>query len=205
MNRKDFIKRGLWFLGGSAAIQSCIYPSFITNTEDCVLTDEDYEGPFFVNGAPKVVNINTQDLPGVPMTVKGGVYSGGGTSKPVAGAKIEIWHCDHNGAYHPNGSGDVSDYAAKEVTLRGFVITGKDGSYNFKSIMPGYYGTRARHIHYKITVDGHKELITQSYFTGDDRIPHDVQSKNAGDCRILTFKGDDKGVLGTMNFNLEVV
>ena len=175
-----------------------------TNPEDCKLTGSDALGPFFVEGAATVVNLNTQNLSGTPMMMTGKVFGSEGTETPVEGAKIEIWHADDNGTYHPEGSGDVSDYEASEVTLRGFVLTGADGSYSFKSIRPGLYGSRARHIHFKISIDGYEELITQTYFEGDNRIPLDNLSKNAGDCRIVKYSDDGNGgVFGTMDFNLK--
>ena len=174
--------------------------------EDCKLTGEDALGPFFVAGSANLVNLNTQNLPGMPMLMTGKVFGGEGTENPIEGAKIEIWHADDNGAYHPEGSGDVSDYPPSEVTLRGFVITEADGSFAFQSKRPGLYGSRARHLHYKITAEGYEELVTQSYFEGDNRIPLDGLAHDAGDCRIVAYTEDGNGgISGVMNFNLRKV
>jgi len=206
MNRKNFLKQlGLGLVAGTSMATSCEKGDNITtDNEDCKLTAKDDLGPFFVAGTSNIVNLNTQNLAGTPMLMMGKVYSGEGNSKPLGGAKIEIWHADDNGAYHPEGAGDVSQYPAAEVTLRGFVLTESDGSFSFKSIRPGLYGSRARHIHYKITAVGHQELVTQSYFLGDTRISQDELSKNAGDCRIVTYSDDGSGgIMGTMDFNIQ--
>lgn len=208
MERKEFIKNlGLGLIGTSLFATSCKKDEENTNnasTNTCSITGSDDLGPFFVAGTANIVNLNTQKLPGTLMKMKGKVYSGEGSATPIEGAKIEIWHADDNGAYHPEGSGDVSKYPASKVTLRGFVLTEKDGSFAFQSIRPGLYGDRARHIHYKITANNHSILVTQSYFTGDARIAQDSLAKNAGDCRIVTYTNHTDGsVSGEMNFNLK--
>ena len=49
--------------------------------------------------------------------------------------------------------------------------SGSDGSYSFKTIIPGHYlnGSQYRpaHIHVTVTAAGHKSLTTQLYFEGD--------------------------------------
>ena len=117
---------------------------------------------------------------------------------------FESYDSYDDGTYHPNGSGKVDDYAAEAVTLRGFVLTDENGYYSFKSIFPGLYGSRARHIHYKVTAPKHRTLVTQSYFEGDERISHDGLAKHANDCRILPYaKNDASEVFMVMDFNLK--
>lgn len=204
MDRKKFLKAsGLGVLAGSTFLTSCLSVSNLPNEEDCEFTGFDDMGPFFVKGSSQVINLNTRNLPGTPMLVKGTVYSGKGTDNPIPKAKIDVWHCDDNGVYHPKGSGKIQDYSPDKVTLRGFVLTDDKGNYSFKSILPGLYGSRARHIHYKITAPKHKTLITQSYFEGDDRITHDLLAKRAHECRILPVSHDGNGGLVlAMNFNI---
>ncbi|MEL6594189.1 MAG: hypothetical protein AAFQ68_29065, partial [Bacteroidota bacterium] len=127
MDRKNFLKKlGLGLVAGSSIGSAC-NPETPSAGEDCKITGEDILGPFFVEGTAQVVNLNTQNLPGTPMMVAGKVYGGEGTATPLANVRIDIWHADDQGAYHPEGSGDVSDYDPGEVTLRGFVLTEADG------------------------------------------------------------------------------
>jgi len=204
MKRKDFLKNfSLGILTVPTVLTSCGAPKFMTNIEDCKLTDEDDLGPFFVKNTPQIVNLNTKNENGVKMRVIGKVFRGEFEDKPLADTKIEIWHCDDQGKYHPSGNGDVSNYEISEIGLRGHVITQADGSYIFDSILPGLYGSRARHIHFKLTSKKHSTLVTQSYFKGDKRIPHDSLAQNSGDCRIIEFKTNSQNILqGEMNFHL---
>ncbi len=206
MDRKKFLKKvglGLSLVAGTQFMTSCKEKEDQPNAEDCKLTGSDILGPYFVANSANIVNLNTLNFPGTPMMMMGKVYSGEGTNTPVVGAKIEIWHADDGGAYHPEGSGDVSDYEPAEITLRGFVLTEADGSYAFQSIRPGLYGSRARHLHFKVTVADHDDLVTQTYFEGDNRIPEDSFAKDAGDCRIVNYTDDGNGgIKGVMDFNL---
>lgn len=209
MNRKNFFKKiGIGVIASTSILSSsaCNKNDAATLSEDCKLTGQDVKGPFFVEGTANVVNINTRNFSGIPMLTTGKIYSGEGMMMPIEGAKIEIWHADDQGAYHPEGSGDVSDYPASEITLRGFVLSEADGSYAFQSIRPGLYGSRARHIHYKITVPNHETLITQTYFEGDNRIEVDSISKSAGNCRIVAYSEDGNGgIAGVMDFHLKEI
>ena len=204
MKRKDFLKNAsLGLIAIPTFLASCSGPKFMTNIEDCKLTDQDDLGPFFVKNTSEVVNLNTKNENGVKMRVVGKVFKGEFEDYPMANTKIEIWHCDDLGKYHPSGNGDISNYGTNEISLRGYVITQEDGSFIFDSILPGLYGSRARHIHYKLTSKNHNTLVTQSYFKGDKRIPHDGLAQNSGDCRIIEFKTNSEDILeGEMNFHL---
>lgn len=197
MERKDFLKTigkatilGGLTVTGLSSLESCNKNN--VRAGKCSLTGSDELGSYYLSGTTNMVNLNSQNLPGTPMIVKGTVYSGKGGER-LANAKIEIWHADNAGAYHPNGSGDVSGYASGDVTLRGFVLTDENGNYSFQSIVPGLYEGRARHIHYRISAPGHIDLVTQSYFQGDPRIKEDALSKKAGDCRVISFLPDGNG------------
>ncbi|MFK7924232.1 MAG: hypothetical protein AB8H47_19905 [Bacteroidia bacterium] len=202
MDRKKFLKKlGLGLVASSSIANSCKSETQ-TPTEDCKLTGEDILGPFFVSGTAEIVNLNTKNLAGTPMMVAGKVYGGEGMTTPLANARIDVWHADDKGTYHPEGSGDVSDYESSEITLRGFLLTEADGSYAFSSIMPGLYGSRARHIHFRVEVEGYETLVTQTYFEGDNRISNDSWASEAGDCRIIEFATVNGVETGTMDFNL---
>lgn len=85
---------------------------------------------------------------------------------PVPGAAVEIWHTDAQGIYdHP---GD-SDTASRDRSFQfyGTSVTGDDGVYVFRTIEPGYYEPRPKHIHVKVKIDGQEALTTQFYFEED--------------------------------------
>jgi hypothetical protein len=54
--------------------------------------------------------------------------------------------------------------------LRGFQKVGEDGVVKFKTIWPGWYGSRAIHIHFKVRMQGqaNSSMVFSSQFFFDD-------------------------------------
>lgn len=207
MDRKKFIKK----LGLGVAATPLISTSLIscsdnndivkpTPTNTCGVTKSDVLGPYYVSGTSKTTNLNTQNLPGEKIVVTGKIFGSTDKSKPISNAMIEVWHADGGGTYHPVGNGDVSNFPADKITLRGFVTSDAEGNYSFESIRPGLYPGRPRHFHYKITANGYKTLVTQIYFTGDSR----TADENIESCRIIDFKKDNQNIYkGNADIHLE--
>ncbi|MFD0964663.1 dioxygenase family protein [Pseudofulvibacter geojedonensis] len=186
----------------SSTLISCNNDDSANSSVDCNnnITKSDMLGPYYVSGSSEVTNLNTQSLPGDKIIVSGTIYGGVGNNTPVANAMIEVWHADNGGIYHPVGDGNVSDYQANQITLRGFITTNAQGQYTFESIRPGLYPGRPRHFHYKVTANGYQTLITQIYFSGDSR----TADENIDNCRIIDFTQNSQGVYtGTANINLQ--
>lgn len=99
---------------------------------------------------------------GQPAWVEGSVVDLSG--KPVTGAAVEIWQCDHAGHYHHPGDGDRADKAFQGF---GRVTVGEQGRYRFRTIRPVAYGSRAPHVHVKVWLDRRELLTTQLYVAGD--------------------------------------
>jgi protocatechuate 3,4-dioxygenase beta subunit len=173
---------------------------------NCGATAQVTEGPYYVSGTAALAdgNLNATNLPGTPITVSGHVYEGLDASKPIAKASIEIWHTDSAGAYHPNGNGPVTNYAATEVALRGFVTTDAQGAYKFNTIYPGEYTGRTRHIHIKITAEGKSPLTTQLIIPSlsGDKITFDDDSISQGlpTCHLLKFDSAAKPESASFDF-----
>ena len=113
----------------------------------------------------------------------GRIYDGSGM--PVRGAVIEIWQTDENGAYlHPR---DPST-SRRDVNFQSYgeSVTERNGSYSFRTVMPGAYERRPRHIHVKVRLDGKELLTTQFYFSNDAAASED---------RIFAGAGQDVGAL----------
>lgn len=112
---------------------------------NCVVRPEQTEGPFFVDERLNRSDLRTEAggkvLPGVPLDltlVVSRLAQGGCT--PLAGVVVDLWHCDHRGAYS-----DVED-----GFLRGYQVTDARGRARFRTIYPGWYGGRTVHIHFKL-------------------------------------------------------
>jgi len=173
--------------------------------KECGPTARATEGPFYVGNAPEAVDINPAKAPGTPMRISGTVYSEDGVT-PVARAKVEIWHSDAAGAYHPQDNGDISKYRRSEINLRGVSHTDAQGRYAFASIVPGHYGGRRRHLHWKISANGHRAVTTQSYWVeerGTARDKGDGTDSRAEACRWVAFKTEQGASVGQFDVVLK--
>lgn len=128
--------------------------------------------------------MGAEERPGGDILEFGGrLYDGSGM--PVPGAVIEIWQTDANGVYmHPDDSGS----STRDVNFQSYgeSVTGENGFYHFRTIMPGGYESRPRHIHVKVRLAGQELLTTQFYFSNDPPAASD---------RIFAWGGADIGAL----------
>lgn len=90
--------------------------------------------------------------------------------RPVKGAQVEIWQCDHAGHYHHPGDGDRADQRFQGF---GKVVVAADGHYRFRTIRPVAYSGRTPHIHVKVRLGSRELLTTQLYVAGDPGNPRD--------------------------------
>lgn len=171
----------------SAAISASLaLPSLLLNLRPAVaqqrrLTPSQSEGPFYPDQAMQdadfdlLKNGNIVYAQGQPAWVSGVVTDLAG--KPVAGAVVEIWQCDHTGVYrHSRSLGNAP------MAFQGFgkVRVGADGRYRFRTIKPVPYPGRPPHIHYKVKL-GNKELLTtQMYIAGDAANGRDFLTRALG-------------------------
>ncbi len=90
---------------------------------------------------------------------------------PVPNATVELWHCDTFGVY----SGDIDGnndamctggdaQAAAANWGRGHQTSGADGRVTFDTNFPGWYASRATHIHFRVTVSGTEYIVSQLFF-----------------------------------------
>lgn len=162
------------------------------------------EGPYYPVQKPAeqdndltVVAGATGAPAGELLAFSGKLYDAAG--QPVAGAVIEIWQADANGIYlHPQdpkaGQRDPNFQSYGETT------TAADGGYSFKTILPGLYEPRPRHIHVKIKLNGQELLTTQFYFSNDETLTAQgmfLQSGSDGSALIIdvTQTQDSQGNL----------
>jgi protocatechuate 3,4-dioxygenase beta subunit len=114
--------------------------------------------------------------------------------RPVAGAQVEIWQCDHAGRYHHPGDGARAD---RRFQGFGRVTVAGDGGYRFRTIRPVPYTGRTPHIHVKVKLGGRELLTTQVYVAGDPGNEYDFlwRSLDAADRAALTvaFAPDGDG------------
>lgn len=156
----------------------------------------------------------------------------------VAGANIIIWQASSTGAYNHLGDSNNESFphpVTGEMISRnldpsfqywGKDVTKADGSYSFKTIVPGFYPAdlsrnwyRPPHIHVMVSVLGREPFVTQMYFRGED-LPESslneqllkkdflLQDPNISDKQresvIVDFALNEKGMLsGIFNIALD--
>ncbi|MET9381865.1 intradiol ring-cleavage dioxygenase [Streptomyces sp. NPDC002928] len=137
-----------------------------TNSGACVLMSSVTEGPYYLDGALVRKDI-TEGKSGVPLTLRITVQDTTDSCNPVAGAAVEIWHCDAWGYYsgyttaNPGGSAPAESEdgstANDNTYLRGYQIANGNGVVKFETIFPGWYTPRTCHIHVRVHTGGAKE------------------------------------------------
>lgn len=155
-------------------------------------------GPFYKRLAPNRAQLRTADDQGVPLTVRGTLFSTRGEA--LSDATIEVWQADHQGLY------DLDGYR-----FRAKLPAGSEGTYSFDTVMPGHYPARVcQHIHYLVTARGHKPLITQLYFATDPVFEGDPDHNYSRDplvlsrelVRPLTLAGEKNAIQANVMFDL---
>jgi protocatechuate 3,4-dioxygenase beta subunit len=167
----------------SASTAETTGPATETASTTCVVRPEQTEGPYYVDTGLDRSDIR-EEREGVPLELtfnvsrvdEGDVSACG----PLAGAVVDVWHCDALGKYsgvEDNAAGDFDTRG--ETFLRGYQVTDENGTARFTTIYPGWYQGRAVHIHFTIrdspqSQQGY-EFTSQLYF--DDALTDQVQSQ----------------------------
>jgi protocatechuate 3,4-dioxygenase beta subunit len=114
------------------------------------------EGPYFKPSSPERTELFEEGMAGQPIELVGFVLSRG--CKPLAGALLDFWQADDKGRYDNSG-----------FRLRGHQFSDAEGRYRLRSIVPGIYPGRTRHIHVKVQPRAGSVLTTQLYFPGESK------------------------------------
>lgn len=129
----------------------------------CAVTPSQTEGPYYFDTGEFRRDI-TEGLPGTSLLVSLRFVEAD-SCEPVAGATVDIWHTDASGVY--SGYPDQDDDTTGETFLRGKQVTDANGIAEFETIYPGWYPTRAVHIHFMAYTDEGHLVTSQLYFPDD--------------------------------------
>jgi protocatechuate 3,4-dioxygenase beta subunit len=135
------------------------------------------EGPFYPLRIPSDDDADLVSVEGAVREAGGDILHLAGrvldaNSRPMAGARIEIWQCDANGVYlHPGDRRRDS----RDAGFQGFGHAKADtaGRFAFRTIVPVPYPGRTPHIHVKVVRGGRDLLTTQIYRLNHPQNPSD--------------------------------
>jgi len=149
--------------------------------------------------------IASQNEKGELLEMSGTIYQADGTS-PAEGIVLFVYHTDSTGYYNK----DDDPYNPR---LRGYMKTGKDGKYEFKTIKPAPYPKRTTpaHIHAQIYGSQIPEYSIDDYwFEGDPFITPEEKAKlltgRGGFNSIIKLTRAEDGILrGVRNIKLDSI
>jgi protocatechuate 3,4-dioxygenase beta subunit len=90
---------------------------------------------------------------GTRITLSGFVLTSG--CRAIRHARVDFWQANESGLYDDTG-----------VRLRSHQFTDASGHYWLKTILPGPYANRTRHLHVTVHADGLRPVTTMLYFPG---------------------------------------
>jgi len=143
-------------------------------------------GPFHISGAPDIPFgfDMKRDYEGDILLARGNVTDPAGT--PIKGARIDIWQTAPNGLY------SSQDPEQDTYSFHGIQTTGADGAYGFTTVKPvsytvptdgpvgdilratGRHPWRPSHLHYVITAEGYRPLVTEIFPDDDPYLDEDT-------------------------------
>ena len=168
-----------------------------SGNNDCFITSDDILGPYYFEDAPFRSVIAHADEPGQRLFISGNVMQND-CGNSISGSLIEIWQANDEGCYGIVEDCETGNPENDYFNLRGKFFSDENGDYTFESILPGYYGSRPRHLHIKITTPNGEELVSQLYFENDPYCENDQWCQDADD-RIIPLIEDEYGLNGEID------
>jgi protocatechuate 3,4-dioxygenase beta subunit len=176
------------------------------------LTPAQTEGPYYPDRLPldqdnDLLVINDNLTPGVGEIawLSGRILDSRG--QPVRGALVEIWQADNLGSYiHSQGANG----GRRDGNFQGYgrFLTGSSGEYLFRTIKPGLYPGRVRHVHYKVTYANGSTLITQLYIqgeTGNDGVLNGITNAAQRNSVIVPWTAIPESRVGELAARFDIV
>ena len=170
LNGSAFMKRRNFTLAFAILLIAIIsLVSSVSSGQDIyVKTPSDYEGPFY----PVIRQLDEDNdllhVAGQSESAKGPILNLSGVvlntqGQPQKGVIVEIWQTDPSGRYKDSRD---STPGQRDPSFQywGKATTAADGTFFFRTLVPGGYAPRPTHIHYKVWVDSEMRLTSQIYF-----------------------------------------
>lgn len=159
----------------------------INNRKPSGATEATVQGPFHASGSPiRALGDNIcEDGVGEPCWIEGRVTDVDGN--PLAGAELDIWQTNGEGAYQVQDPGQQPD-----GNQRGIFKTNADGRYYFRATLPvsysiptdgpvgevlnamGRHAMRPAHMHFMVEAPGYDKVTTHLFVKGDKYLDSDA-------------------------------
>ncbi len=122
-------------------------------------------GPFYRSGSPFRAKLTPPFEPGTILVVTGRIWSFE-TKKPLPNATLDLWQVDNQTRDYSAGNGDFKNRAR--------AYTDENGYFEFETVHPVPYQPsanfwRSPHIHFIAVAAGHKRLVSEMFFKGDEK------------------------------------
>ena len=170
---------------------------------DAAATPATVLGPFHIEGSPELGYgaDMSEGVPGTPLYISGTVRDLDG--KPIAGAVLDVWQADPEGAYE-------AQLEVDEARLRAKYAAREDGTYCVRTVGPKGYAIpmdgpvgdlisrtaishfRPAHVHFLLTADGYQPLITHLFQEGAQYLDTDVVFGTKAEL-VVAFEPRDPG------------
>jgi hydroxyquinol 1,2-dioxygenase len=170
---------------------------------DAAATPATVLGPFHIEGSPELGYgaDMSEGVPGTPLYISGTVRDLDG--KPIAGAVLDVWQADPEGAYE-------AQLEVDEARLRAKYAAREDGTYCLRTVGPKGYAIpmdgpvgdlisrtaishfRPAHVHFLLTADGYQPLITHLFQEGAQYLDNDVVFGTKAEL-VVAFEPRDPG------------
>lgn len=142
-------------------------------------------GPHDFSALPAETRLWRENDAGEPLFLRARVLDT--CSEPIAGARVRMLHAGPDGHHDPR-------------RWRTTLETDERGEFTVVTVLPGYAGGMARHIHFIISHPVHRELVTRLFFRHDPAIDQSIE-----DLAIVlepVERGERKGWVGGYEFVL---
>lgn len=146
-------------------------------------------GPYYLPHSPRRASLVEPGERAPRLLLSGVVVST--ACRPVAGALLDVWHCDAEGHYDNAG-----------FRYRGHLFADAVGRYRLETIVPGLYPGRTRHLHIRVQAPGAAPLTTQLYFPGEPGNANDGLWQSVLEMRFAAARVDGARA-GRFDFVLE--
>lgn len=158
------------FLTGAGLTPGLLFSRPGLFAQQLVLTPAQTLGPYYPDRLPldqdnDLIRINENITPAIGEIswLSGRVLGRNGAL--LRNALVEIWQADVNGAYIHSQSPSSN----RDPNFQGYgrFVTGTSGEYLFRTVKPGLYPGRTRHVHVQVTAASGEKLVSQLYIAGE--------------------------------------